>query len=157
MAAIDTREPVPVGRAVLAGAGRIDIANDVLAALGAPALPVAAAVRDEAGSVDVADAVLARIRRASLAPSSPVAPAANTDRWLLRAVLAIAAIVLAVVGGRELLDGPEPIEVLRLASLDEVTVDSLEYGENAFASLVQSEGEGGDSTMILWIEEETTL
>lgn len=62
---------VRIDRAIAEEAGRIDVADAVMTAVGAPGLPLAAAIAAEGGRVDVVDAVLGAIG----APALPVADA----------------------------------------------------------------------------------
>lgn len=121
---------------------------------------VAAAIRSEAGTVDVTAAVMQRVKQSAVAPVGEVPAPANT-RFAWGAMLLAAAAILCVVGANALFgaagDGfPErslPVAQLDFASPDEITIDDLEYGENAFVQVITTEGD--DAATIIWVEGET--
>ncbi len=121
---------------------------------------VADAIRSEAGTVDVTAAVMARVKQSAIAPVGEVPAPANT-RFAWGAMMLAAVVILSVVGANALFgaagDGfPErsvPVAQLDFASPDEITIDDLEYGADAFVQVITTEGD--DAATIIWIEGET--
>ncbi|MCB9676074.1 MAG: hypothetical protein H6737_13205 [Alphaproteobacteria bacterium] len=130
----------------------------------------AAAVRAEAGSVDVANDVLRAIgavRRPAIPYSAveveAVPAPANSRRWNVGTLVmaAAAALLLTVapfglqnsrsVGGTHTasVEAPSP----QFASAGEITVENLDYHDEA--SVTQTLGDEG--ALILWVDEEATL
>lgn len=117
------------------------------------------AVAAEAGRVDVADAVLAVLRRDARAPI-PDEPEPMNRGWFVAGVvmLAAAVVVLAVAPSWLLPSGEAPLFVERpmdFASASEINVDEVRYGENAsvFVELPPVEGE----PVIIWVDDGARL
>lgn len=142
-------------------AAKIGIA-DPEAVPGWEGVPLAEALRDEAGAVSVVDEVLRRVERSAqgFAPPAP-APA---NRGFTYGAIALAAVALftVVVGnawfggspsGEAPIDRGQPLASLDFASPDEITIDDLEYGQDANVQVITTEGE--NAAMIIWVEGET--
>lgn len=149
--------PTPsLWQGVSAGIGIAD-AEEVVGYDGAR---VADAIREEAGTVDVTAAVMQRVKQSAVAPVGEVPVPANT-RFAWGAMMLAAVALLSIVGANALFGAAEdgfpnrgtPVAQLDFASPDEITIDALEYGEDAFVQVITTEGD--DAATIIWIEGET--
>jgi hypothetical protein len=98
--------------------------------------PLREAIASEAGRVDVADAVMARVRRASVGPIAPVPRSANSG-WAWGGLALAAAVLLAVFAPRAPLDRQGAATELHFATAGEIVVEDLSYAENASVQVIQ--------------------
>ena len=151
---------IAVGEAVRAEAGSVDVAAEVMdrSSVTVHSFPLAAAIRAEAGDVDVSDAVMNAVRRTAVAPTPKSWVAANR-RTVWGVITLAAAALLTVVAGYPLLMEDDPDRAFRVdeenydfASADEITIEDLEYAEDAFIQVMQADEEAG-APMIVWVQE----
>ncbi len=128
---------VPLGAALAAEAGIVELWAGVAGQIGIGVVPVADAIRAHAGAVDLWPAVARAV--------APRPVAANNNRWWLSGLVAAAAAALLVVGW----PGDAPEAPLVFAGAGETRIEELVVSDKV--TVMQLEGDEG--ALILWIED----
>ena len=121
----------------------------------------ASELREEAGDVDIAEAVMRRIHGAHIVSgpvAEPVVPEPANTGWRAvgpaAALVAVAALLLLVVGVPTGRVAPSQGEPLQFASASEVTIEELSYADDVIVHVMPAEG---GAPLIVWVDEEVNL